>query len=429
MPRPRSAEANGPGLARVSMFAAMLACAGLPIYIFAPPFYAAQYGVGLGAIGALLFGLRLVDCVQDPLLGLLADRLGARRRVAVLIGGGVLALGMLLLFATGPAFAPLWWLALSLLLLFSAYSFLTILFYAEGVRIAATLGQGGHVRLAAWRETGALLGVTLASVLPPALELVLPVAAAYRVWSVGFAVLVILALMAMAPVWGARSGGSGQASEAAGIVSLGALRDVLGEPRLRALLIVAVLNASPLALTATLFLFFVEFRLDAAALAGPLLLLFFVAAAVAAPLWSQAARRFGTVDTLSAAMVLAILVFGWAYTLGPGDTLAFAVICVASGAALGADLTLLPALFASRLEERDGQSGTAFGLWNFCAKFSLALAAGVALPLLAAFGFDPSGPATDRGVTALAMLYALLPCLLKFVALVTFRATTKEETA
>jgi len=47
-----------------ALFAAMLASAGLPIYIHAPKVYADQFGVSLAALGAVLFGLRLIDLVQ-----------------------------------------------------------------------------------------------------------------------------------------------------------------------------------------------------------------------------------------------------------------------------------------------------------------------------------------------------------------------------
>ncbi len=58
-----------------AVFAALLAAAGLPIYIHAPKFYVDDYGVSLAALGAVLFGLRLFDVVQDPLLGRLAGAL------------------------------------------------------------------------------------------------------------------------------------------------------------------------------------------------------------------------------------------------------------------------------------------------------------------------------------------------------------------
>ena len=60
-----------------AVFAATLAAAGLPIYIHAPKFFVDEYGVSLAALGAVLFGLRLFDVVQDPLLGWLSRRLGA----------------------------------------------------------------------------------------------------------------------------------------------------------------------------------------------------------------------------------------------------------------------------------------------------------------------------------------------------------------
>jgi hypothetical protein len=103
--------------------------------------------------------LRLIDVVQDPLLGWLSER--CRRAPWAAGGGGVrcMALAMLGLFAVDPPIAPLLWFALTLTVLFSAFSFLTITFYAEGVAKAARWAQGGHLRLAGWREGGALLGV------------------------------------------------------------------------------------------------------------------------------------------------------------------------------------------------------------------------------------------------------------------------------
>jgi hypothetical protein len=63
-----------------AVFAAMLSAAGLPIYIHAPAYYATTYGVGLTALAGVLFALRLIDVVQDPLLGWLSARLNARTR-------------------------------------------------------------------------------------------------------------------------------------------------------------------------------------------------------------------------------------------------------------------------------------------------------------------------------------------------------------
>ena len=51
------------------------------------------------------------------------------------------------------------------------------------------------------------------------------------------------------------------------------------------------------------------------------------------------------------------------------------------------------------------------------ARLVVTLAAGVALPLLQWWGYQP-GVASAQGATALALMYGLLPCLLKACAAV-----------
>ena len=267
-------------LAAYGVFAAVLAGAGLPIYIHAPKFYVDEYGVSLAALGGVLFVLRLVDVVQDPVLGWLSGRLGAGRGRGVTLAGLVMAGAMIALFALPPAIAPLWWFALVLALVFSGFSFLSIAFYGAGVaRVARTPGLG-HIRLATWRETGALLGVCLAAMAPTVLGLVTP--GPFAFYALCFAAATLAALWLMRGEWGA--GGA-----AAGIDLLDLLRDTTA----RRLLLIALVNAAPVAVTSTLFLFFVEYRLAAPGAEGPLLVLFFFAAALAAPVWGRAARAFG----------------------------------------------------------------------------------------------------------------------------------------
>ncbi|MEM1374584.1 MAG: MFS transporter [Pseudomonadota bacterium] len=387
-----------------SLFGAILAAAGLPIYIYAPPFYAETYGVSLTGIAAVLFWLRMFDAVQDPALGWISERLGSARGIAVALGGAVLAASMIGLFAVEPPFWPLAWFALTITFLFSSFSFLNINFYAEGVRKSGDI-DGGHVRLGAWREGGALLGVCIAAVAPTLLASY--VAAPFATFAIAFAVIVALAVLAMAPEWTRRMD-----AQPTGIGTI--LQDKLALK----LLILALVNATPLAVSSTLFLFFVESRLEAPGWEGPLLVLFFLAGAATAPIWSKAAERFGPKPVLIFAMVSAIVSFGGAALLGPGDAAFFAVICVASGATIGADLVLMPALFSARMAAISPNGGQGFGLWSLVQKFTLAFAAIVLLPLLDASGFE-AGSATQppEALALLTILYALVPCGLKVLAI------------
>lgn len=386
-------------------YAAVLSAAGLPIYIYAPKFFADNYGVSLTALGVVLFGLRLFDVVQDPVLGWISERLRAAKPYATMGGMGILAAAMLALFAVAPPIAPLWWFGLSLAGLFSAYSFLTICFYAQGVTKAGQL-PGGHVQLAAWRETGALLGVCLAAVAPTLLVGLL--GAPFAVFATGFAIMAGLAAWRMSPEW----------TEHIKAEPPVPMRAILADAAARRLLVLALVNATPLAVSSTLFLFFVESSLAAPGWEGPLLVLFFLAAALSAPLWGSLAQRIGAKPTLLAAMAVAVMSFGFTTTLGTGDVVLFAIICVASGATIGADLTLLPAMFARRLAVIAPNGGQGFGLWSLVSKFTLAFAAVTLFPLLENAGFAAGAQAQpEAALTMLTVLYALIPSLLKLVAI------------
>lgn len=397
-----------------SLFAAVLSGAGLPIYIYAPKYYADTYGVSLTALGAVLFGLRLFDVVQDPVLGWISERLTRFKKLAITLTAVVLALAMIGLFAVAPPIAPIWWFGLTITGLFTAFSFLTINFYAQGISKAGN-AAGGHVRLAAWRESGALLGVCIAAVIPTVLIGV--VASPFAVFAFGFAVVTLIAAYFMWPEWKGRA-----AQEPSQI------RDILADPIARRLLVLALVNATPLAVSSTLFLFYVESRLGAPGWEGALLVLFFLAAALSSPAWSALARRFGEKRVLLAAMTLAIASFGYTLTLSMGDVIPFAIICVLSGATIGADLTLMPAMFAKRMAAISPTGGQGFGLWSLVNKFTLAFAAVVLLPLLERSGFTAGATdLPDTALTTLTVLYALVPSLLKLLAIGLLIATKLEE--
>ncbi|MGR3542351.1 MAG: MFS transporter [Hasllibacter sp.] len=396
-----------------SLFAAVLAGAGLPIYIYAPEFYASEHGVSLTALGLALLGLRALDAVQDPVLGWLAERMGDRRGAAVWIAGGVLAAAMWMLLGMAPPVAPLAWFALSLALLFSAFSFLTIAFYAQGVAKAAS--GTGHVRLAAWRETGSLLGVCVAAAAPTLL--LGATDRPFAAYAAGFAALTAAALWAMRPEW-----------TAAGRTEPVPARAILADRQARRLLVIALVNAAPVAVSSTLFLFYVEGVLGTPDRAGPLLLLFFLSAAVSAPVWSRLAGRFGARRVLLVAMTLSVLSFGTVLTLGPGDLWQFAAISVAGGFTIGADLTLLPALFARRMEVVSPNGGQGFGLWGTVSKATLAIAAAALLPILEASGFVSGQTPPEGARRTLTILYAGVPCALKLVAIALLARAPTERT-
>ncbi|MFT7371103.1 MAG: GPH family glycoside/pentoside/hexuronide:cation symporter [Octadecabacter sp.] len=114
-------------------------------------------------------------------------------------------------------------------------------------------------------------------------------------------------------------------------------------------------------------------------------------------------------------------------TLGVGDITAFAIICVLSGATIGADLTLLPAMFAKRMAKIAPNGGQGFGLWSLVNKFTLAFAAVLLLPLLEGVGFQAGTDNPQAALTLLTLLYALVPSVLKVIAIILLSFTKLEN--
>jgi Na+/melibiose symporter-like transporter len=275
--------------------------------------------------------------------------------------------------------------------------------HAWGARLGGSEAQ--RSRVVAWREGLALVGVLLAAVLPGTMGLGATVSTFAVLLALGgwaWSRSLVPAAMAASPLPGA-------------VPALSPLR----QPAFLRLLAVFVLNGTASAVPATLVLFFVQDRLQASpALEPAFLATYFLCAALSMPLWVKLVGRLGLARTWLAGMGLSVAVFIWAATLGAGDTTAFLIVCALSGIALGTDLALPSALLAGligRLGERGQREGAYFGWWSFAAKLNLALAAGLALPLLAWFGYTP-GAREPEALLTLTIAYCLLPCALKLLA-------------
>ncbi|MCV2873659.1 MFS transporter [Defluviimonas sp. WL0050] len=401
---------------RVSLYALMLASAGIPLYIHLPRFASAELGIALGTIGTVLLLIRLIDLVQDPLIGWAIDRWPRAQILFALSAAGGLAVGFPLLFLLRPGPQVVPQLVAILILLFSAYSLGTILLYGRSATLAVRPGAGELLTLAAFREGGMLGGVVIAAMAPSLLFAMGAPGQGYPVFGLLLGTIAILTATLTLPIW-RRPPVVGQALSLPAMARAGALR----------LLAIALVNSLPVAITSTLFLFFVEDRLNLPGKAGPLLVLFFLSAGLSVPFWTRASHRFGPKTTLLIAMPLAVLGFVGAAFLAPGSLIGFAVICLASGAALGADMVILPAMFSVALTTAGLNASAAFGIWSFAGKLGLALAAFAVLPVLGQSGFVPGQINSADALVTLNIAYAVVPCMLKLCAIAMILALPSKE--
>lgn len=416
---------------RYGLFGLPLALVALPLYLQVPKYYNDRFGLSLAVMGSLLLALRLLDALSDPWLGWWIDRQRQARagrflsgyRFALLLALPLLAAGFAGLFLP-PVLADTMqvtlWLAAMLVLVYAGFSLATIAHQAWGAELATEPGERG--RVTAVREACALCGVLLAAIVPQVFGMTV-LTGVFVVTLSGAAALLILQAPHPPTLPSLRPPDA----------PLAALRLPLTVAPFRRLLLIFLLNGIASAIPATLVLFFIRDVLQLEAFTGLFLTAYFAAGVVSMPLWLRLARRFGLARAWLFGMLAAIVAFAWTAGLEAGAFLPYLLVCIVSGAVLGADLALPAALLAGVIQGAGHQGqgeGAYFGLWTFATKLNLALAAGLALPLLDALGYQPvaGGGAAGAGLLMLSLTYAVLPCLLKaLAALVLWRSPFFKE--
>ena len=398
-----------------AVLALPLTMAALPVYVYVPKLYADERGLALATVGFLLLAVRTLDALQDPLLGWWSDRAAARprgRQAFIVAAVACLGLGVLGVFRppelAGGALAA--WLALCLIVTYLGFSMGSINYFAIGAELSVDYHE--RTRVTAARSGFGIIGVLTAAALPEVL-------AGDRGLAQGladFGLLYVPVLLLCA--WAMLSGPAPRVAPARGH-ALAEVLTPLGNARFRWLLAVFLASGVASAIPATLVLFFVQDVLGRPDLNAVFLALYFAFGALGMPVWVGLSRRVGKKASWLAGMVMSILAFVWAFLLGPGEVVAFGMVCALSGIAYGAELALPASLLADLADEdRSGpgrRQGAYFGFWQLVEKLNLALAAGLALPLLGWAGYQPGTPQAQGG--DLSAMYALVPCVLKTIAL------------
>lgn len=391
-----------------------LAMLGLPMYMYLPSHYATH--LGLATVGAVLLIARLWDVITDPVVGWLSDRIRWRhggRKLLMLVGLPVLLVSCHQLFNPGSVPDVNYLLGWSLAL-YLGWTLVVLPYHAWGAELSTDYHQRSSIT--AIRE-GFVIGGTLLAGLLPVVTQADTTAETLEVYGQILVLLLPVALLlALASVnepvrrddatsWKAR---------------LVLLRE---NGPFQCLLSAYLFNGIANALPATLFIIFVSHYLAAPEWAGQLLAVYFIAGILGLPLWLMLAKHIGKHRAWCYSMLFASASFIWVPLLERGDINAFLLICLLSGMSLGVDMAL-PASMQADVVDVDRASGGGqrtglfFGLWGMATKLALALAVGIAFPLLELASYSTTAinnaPSAEM---ALLLLYGLAPILLKLIAI------------
>lgn len=402
-PRPRT-------IAAYAATAGPTAILSLPFSVYLPPYIAEGGVIAVGLVG-LLFSLTTIwDGVVDPLIGTMIDRvrtgLGAHRRW-MLMALVPLALLLLVIVTIGDML-PFAALFLVMIFFYSSYSLYEVAQLSWGAALVRT--PADSALLYGMRDWFAKIALIAAFAAPAAAQLLIPgISLQGRILAYAslFIVMVPLALFAMRLV-PLRS-----VVAEPGIGWRNEIRASLGFPPLMLLLGVTFLNSFAFGSLTSLFVFFAAAVLDLDAQSAVLLFASFIGGAIASPLWTLAARRFGKPRGMIAMALLVIALLLGTLAQEPRGLAQAAGFSLMLGTGFVGLLFIYSMLadLVPRDAERCGRSRSAFlfALLNLMQKFGVAAAIAVSYALLGLVGFDPQdGKAAAR---ELHLLFVLQPAI------------------
>lgn len=412
-------------LVQYSVMALPLAFAGLPLYIHMPDFYTREFGMSIGTLGIVLLIIRLIDAVQDPVIGYISDRKKKRLFLLIYTGLACLALGMSGLSIGPPAqnVATVWF-CVFMILATTGFSIITINMNMLGGFWTQDPQQ--RITISSWREGFGLLGLLISALLPTVVQ-------NYASDRMTF-ILVLLVFGLLFVFGGLLFHRFIQAAQDADLPVLRPQQSsfvivkILAQKE-RLFFLICFLSYFAASIPAVLVLFFIRDYLDSEAFTGLFLALYFLSGALFVGLWSTISRRYPPYKVWACAMILSVMTFFSALFLSSGDGFAYGVVCIVSGITLGADLALPPALIAGRIQQNrhEHQAVQYYAVLAFLPKAAIAMAAGFAFLSLEKAGFVANQPNSEAALHTLIVLYALVPCIIKGLsALLLFRLIKLE---
>ncbi len=408
-----------------------LAMGGLPLALYLTPYYGGELGIGLATIGVVLMLTRITDVLTDPFIGAWSDRTPARwgrRGLWIAIGLPVMAIATVAVFDPFVAHPSALYLFCVVAVLYLGWTLISIPVSAWAAEISEDYNERSRITGArAWASNiGLLLTVLLPLALawlahagfgwaqadaPHSMQPMLKIIA----WST-------VAVLIVSVVWMLITVPQVKFAPSQPLQLRKALTLVARNRPFMRLLVSNVIGAVGWNCINTLFVFFVTFYLLADATQWPLILLtYFAGQVIGTPIFVRIAPHFSKHRLLAVSSLLGVGIFSLVLLFQPGQFVYYIVLNFFTGLLAPASAILAPSMAADVIDhdtvETDQQRGALFmALWAMGDKMAIALASGIALPLVQFFGFDPQHHNDPHGLAALKYAFCGIPVVLMFIS-------------
>jgi Na+/melibiose symporter-like transporter len=401
-------------LPRLIAFAAPAGSVGaifIPMSLFLPPLYS-ELGIGLASVGMIFLIAKVWDGLTDPVLGVLADRYGARfgrRRPWIVASVPILAVSIHRLFIPPPDPGAVY-LLVWLLVLYIGWTMLTISHVAWASELTEDYDE--RSRVMGGLQVLTLLGGLSVLVFAATLETGdAPGALADRVGRLGIFILVPIPLLVAMAVTS-----TAEVARSPGPRPRLGLRALLGQRSLLRLIAADLLIGIQIGTTTALHVFFVSQVLEMPDAASVYFVIMLVSGLLCIPGWVKLSYRIGKHRTLCAGALVGCLA-AVAVSMLPAGQFGLGVAAfVTVGLYTGARELLVRSIMADVVLEDSAREGTEraatfFAMLTFTAKLGVALAVGMTFVILSIIGFTADAANTPDVLTRFRWVIGGLPFL------------------
>ena len=383
-----------------------LAAAQIAVYIAVPAIYSKIAAVGIGITGLVIMISRVIDMITDPILGTYLDRMVEKIgwKFWLLIGFPLISIGIFILFNPLDGLEIIS-LLLGVIFVTLGWTFFSIPWWGIGIAISNS-NSNDRFKVVSFRELLTIPGVILGLFL-------------IHFSNISGEIFLIISILFLSPLF-IKEIPIPNISNAKGASYFLNIKNLFkNNSNFKYLCLSYFFIGLSNGVTSILFILFVEFIIGGSP--QNFLSIYFISAFIGLPFVYMLASKYNKKRIWTSFIILACICFLPVVFLSNNSTTLFMVICIISGFCLSADLIIPSSIQADIIynEQQKNKNvlvGKIYSVWSFIQKLSLALSAGVCLPLLGYFGFNPSEVNTQ--LLPLSFAYGIIPIILRIPAII-----------
>ena len=383
-----------------------LAAAQIAVYIAVPAIYSKIAAVGIGITGLVIMISRVIDMITDPILGTFLDRMVEKIgwKFWLLIGFPLISIGIFILFNPLDDLA-IFSLFLGVIFVTLGWTFFSIPWWGIGIAISNS-NSNDRFKVVSFRELLTIPGVILGLFL-------------IHFSNISGEIFLIISILFLSPLFIKKIPIPNISNKKGTSYFLNIKNLFKDNSNFKYLCLSYFFIGLSNGVTSILFILFVEFIIGGSP--RNFLSIYFISAFIGLPFVYMLASKYNKKRIWTSFILLACICFLPVVFLSNNSTTLFMVICIISGFCLSADLIIPSSIQADIIYKEQQKNknvlvGKIYSVWSFIQKLSLALSAGVCLPLLGYFGFNPSEVNTQ--LLPLSFAYGIIPIILRIPAII-----------